>query len=709
MSYPKLVLAMSTFLACPALAQQQPAAELEPISVQGRPDGTVRTTAGDVKGYRALSATSATKTALPLRQIPQSIEVVPRSVIDDQGVTSIGEALKNVSGTVGQPAFQTPVYNSNYIRGFVAEQYLDGITTYLTSGDPNSFGDVERIEVLKGPNAILYGGGSGTPLGGVINVISKFPTPDRFLEVGAAVGSHGYYAPSFDFNQPLTRDGTALFRATGTYVKSRSEIDRIDTERYSINPTLTLTNNGGTTLTLQGRLSRWQQPEYQGLPAFGTVTGPFRLNRKLFIGNPDVPDSYSRAKSITATLSHEFNDTWSSDTKIRYGTSAFRQLSQIVTSNAPDAGASSWQLHNSDVEEKRGEFSISSHVLGKASYGAFDNKLLLGADYSRISERATMYFEGPVGAVDLLAPGMWPAYRRPFGSAVSDGDNVYRTFGGFAQLQSTVANRLHLLAGLRLARLEIDQYSPLGPRHDFTGKTKLLPRIGAVFDLTDQLSIFADYSEGLKGNPFYVYAGSAVPEASSQYEAGLKFDLGHGLSGSAAAFHIERSNVPVTNPADPYGLTSLAIGEQRSQGFDADINWQPDEHWKILANYAYVDAQLTKDIPGGAAAGGKLVAIPQHSGGLWVDYSFGGALDGWSVGAGLHAASGSPLDLANTYRTKPYVTADAAIRYKREGFSANLVIKNLTDERHYTPYMYLIGGAAPAPGRSALFNIAQRF
>ena len=302
-------------LVAPALAQDNAnqTITLAPIIIEtqgeGQPDGVTRTTAGAVKGYRALTAKSATQTETPLRQIPQSIAIVPRSVLDDQGITTIGEALKNVSGAVGQHGLQTPVYNTNYIRGFAAEQYLDGMTTYTQSGDPNAFAGVERIEVLKGPNAILYGGGRGTPLGGVINVVSKLPTAERFVEIGSTAGSYDYYAPYFDVNQPLNKDGTVLFRATGSYVKSASEIDVIDTKRYSLNPTLTLTNNDDTTLTLQGRISRWQQPEYQGLPTVGTITGPFRLDRNLFIGNPDVPDAYSDTKSITVSLDHDFNET----------------------------------------------------------------------------------------------------------------------------------------------------------------------------------------------------------------------------------------------------------------------------------------------------------------------------------------------------------------------------------------------------------------
>jgi len=496
--------------------------------------------------------------------------------------------LKNVSGAVGQHGLQTPVYNTNYIRGFAAERYLDGMTTYIQSGDPNAFADVERIEVLKGPNAILYGGGSGTPLGGVINVVSKLPTAERFVEIGGTAGSYDYYAPYFDVNQPLNKDATVLFRATGSYVKSASEIDMIDTKRYSLNPTLTLTNNGDTTLTLQGRISRWQQPEYQGLPTVGTITGPFRLDRNLFIGNPDVPDAYSDTKSITVSLDHGFNETWSSNTRLRYGKSSYNQLSQTIISNAPDAGASTSSLYNSEVDEDREEIAISSSLLGEFSSGLVDNKLLLGVDFSRLSEAAIMYFDGPVGTVDLLNPGPWPTYTRPTGMAMTDGDNVYRTYGTYAQVQSTIADRLHLLGGVRLARLEIDQYSPTYLRSDYTANTKLLPRVGAVFDITEQVSVFADYSEGMKGNPFVFYSGAAQPETSRQYEAGVKFDLDYGLSGSAAVFNIDRSNVPRPQrsfrPDEPrHRAATRAVSTQNSPGsrMNTGRSWPTTPMWML--------------------------------------------------------------------------------------------------------------------------------
>lgn len=698
---------LTTQISSIAFAQSQTETTLEPIIIEGvKSDRITATTAGDVDGYRALTSSSATLTDVPLKQVPKSVQVVPRSVLDDQGVTSINDALKNVSGAVGQPALQTPAYNASYIRGFLADQYIDGMSTYLNTGDPNSMVDVERIEVLKGASSILYGGGTGAAPGGIINIVSKQPTDERFTEIGGTIGSNGYYAPFFDINQPLNHEGTILFRMTGTYVKSGSNVNVIDTDRYSINPTVTFARDEDTKLTLQVRLSKWQQQEYQGLPTYGTVAGPFRIDRDLFIGNPNVPDSSSEAKSITATLDHRFDETWSSSTKVRLGTNAYTQRSQIFISATPDLGSSTWSLANYEGHDSYDEFSVSSHILGEFDTGSFENKLLLGADYSSLKEDLTSSIDYYIGSVDLTNPGSWPEFTTPV-SAPTVQNNQYLTYGAFAQLQSTYADRLHVLASLRLARVEIDQNST-ATGEDYTGKTKLLPQLGAVYDLTDQVSIFADYGQGMKGNPFYAFSEKAQPEFSRQYQAGLKFEFDNGFSGSAAVFQIERKNVPVLDTSTL--STFLPIGNDRSRGVDAELTWQPDDHWKIIANYAYVDAELTKDIPD-AAAGNHLIMIPSHSGGVWASYSFGenGPLKNWTIGAGLHAASGSYANPSNSYKTESYVTTDAAIGYKKNGFSANLVVKNLTDEKYYLPYQYLTYGVAPAAGRSAFLTISQRF
>jgi iron complex outermembrane receptor protein len=714
-----LLIAAAVSLAIDAAYAQTP--KLPEVVVVESPDTgppVEQTTAGPVKGYQALTGTSATRTETPLEEIPQSINVITRSLMTDQNNLTVTEALRNVSGVQGTNALQTPAYDSTYIRGFAAEQWIDGISTYYNAGNRDSLINAERVEVLKGPNAILYGGGVGSPVGGVVNIVSKLPTNTAFYHVGIIGGSHNYYQPFFDVNQPLNEEGTVLFRMTGAYTSANSFIDVLDTKAYSIYPTLTLTNRTDTTLTIQGRLSDWKQQEYQGLPATGTLTGPFRISRSLFPGPADIPKSYSKVQSGTVALDHKFNEVWSANIQARASKTEFTEIAQNYVgtdfaANTPSFPPSSWNLLNLLLTQEQREVTVAANTLAQFTAGATQNKLLLGLDYSRLTDKGYMYANFndliTLGLVDLANPNpAFPPYVPPGPTAantVVDGDNTYTTSGAYAQIQSTIGNRLHLLAGLRVTNLKIDSVSPVAARTDVTDTTKVLPRIGAAYEIVQGLSAFAGYSEGLKANPFVFYAGTPQPEESKQAEGGIKFNTNFGLSGSAAIFQIDRTGVPVA-----VGLTSQPIGEQRSRGFDTDILWQPNRNWQLLANYAHIDATFTKTIPGVTLAGNHLNIVPQNSGRFWANYKFNpGPLGGWRIGAGVYAASGAYVDNANVFKTEGYFTVDSTIAYESKHFDASISVKNLTGENYYVPFVYYGGRVAPSDDRSAYARIAFKF
>ncbi|PNG27576.1 TonB-dependent siderophore receptor [Methylocella silvestris] len=677
-----------------------------------------QTTAGPVQGYRALTAESATRTNTPINEIPQSIQVIPRSLIDDQDSLSVTEALRNVSGVVGTNVLQTPAFNSTYIRGFPADHWVDGLTTFYNGGDRDSLVNVERIEVLKGPNAILYGGGAGAPLGGVVNLVSKLPTDKAFAEMGMSFGSFTFLQPYFDINTPITQDGTVLFRITGEYTSANSFIDVIETNRYSFNPTLTFTNKSDTTLTLQGRVTSWEQQEYQGLPATGTVTGPFRLNPDLFAGPSDIPKSYSRVQSVTANFDHSFNEVWSTNVQARVSNTEFKELAQNFTSgfdfagNSPALPVAYWNIMNMALYQQQKEVTLAASSLLKFNVGPTENKLLLGADYSRVTDTGYMYGDlndiFTLGYVNLLNPA-FPSFVEPGpgvnnANLIAGGDNTYLTAGGYAQLQTTAWERIHLLGGLRVANLQIENGSTTSRTLQNADASAILPRAGAVIDIVGGFSVFASYSQGLKGNPFTIYVGAPTPERSEQVEAGAKFDLGYGFTGSAAVFDINRTGVPVFT-----GVAYEGIGKQRSRGVETDLLWQPDSHWKVLANYSYINAILLNDIPGTAPAGSTLNIVPPHSGRLWVNYSFDGPLQGWSLGAGVYAASGAYVDLANLYRTNAYFTVDATLSYQKDNFAASVTVKNLTGEQYYVPYNYYGGRVATGDARGVYGKVSWKF
>ncbi|MBL8416819.1 MAG: TonB-dependent siderophore receptor [Dechloromonas sp.] len=677
-----------------------------------------QTTAGPVRGYQALTAVSATRTPTPLEEIPQSIQVITRQLMSDQNNLTVSDALRNVSGVQGTNPLQTPAYNSTYIRGFAAEQWIDGMTTFYNGGNRDSLINAERIEVLKGPSAILYGGGSGSPVGGVVNIVSKLPTSSAFYNAGIVVGSHSYYQPYFDVNQPLNADGTVLFRMTGAYTGADSFIDVLNTSAYSVSPTLMFTNNSDTRLILQAQFTDWRQQEYQALPATGTLTGGFRIANSLFPGPADIPKSYSKTTSGTVQLEHTFDKVWSGSIKARASKTEYSELAQNYVgtdfaANTPSFPPSFWNLLNLDLSQEQTEFSVTANMLAQFDYGVSRNKVVFGLDYSRVKDQGYMLADFndffTLGFVDLASPNpAFQPYVRPSNTpmnTVADGDNTYTTTGAYVQLQSTIWDRLNVLAALRVANLKIDSYSPVFMRSDVTDTTKVLPRIGVAYEVAGGVSVFAGYSEGMKGNPFIFYAGTPKPEESKQLEGGVKFNTVFGLSGSAALFQIDRTGVPVS-----VGLASVPEGEQRSRGFDMDLLWQPNRNWQVLANYAHINATLTNAVPGVAPAGNQLNIVPENSGRLWVNYRFGpGTLEGWRIGAGIYAASSAYVDLANQFTTSGYYTADATVGYESRHFDISVTGRNLTGQDYYVPYNYYGGRVAPGDDRSVFANLALKF
>jgi iron complex outermembrane receptor protein len=735
-----------------ALGTYNPALDLPGLKL---PPGTTVTTAGPVYGYEALSAFSSTKTATPIEQIPQSIQVIPKSVIEDQRNLTVSESLHNASNVQG--VNDLSIGNTDLqplkLRGFSAEQWLDGLPVNYDAGYRDAFANVERIEVLKGPSAILYGGGPGAPVGGAVNVISKLPTNVAGGEFGFIFGSDSYLRPYFDINQPIATDGTVLFRLTGEYTSADSFVDVLDQDSYSINPTLTLTNKTDTTLTIQGRKSRTMQQAYQGLPAVGTVAGDFRIDRDLYIGPADIPKSTTEVESVTTTLDHRINSIWSFNVKGRWSRSSFDQNSQTTFTASPDLAIlgmpSTWSLTNVELAQEQEEFTINPNLQARFGVGPTRNTLLFGADYSHVTDKGHMFADSlglftfasclqsppaadpfcilstpnPFPGVDLTNPSFPITYSDPregVGEFFSyfNFDNTYETKGGYVQLQSTVYDSIHLLAGARLANIDIDYFEkslydsngfPLPPAHFTTDTTKVLPRVGAVVDLTSDISVYASYSEGMRWVGFSQSVSQPLPEESQQREAGIKFNFDHKLSGTMAVFEIDRSNVPALS-----GPGVSVLTDQKARGFETDLIWQPNRNWSFLASYGYTHAEFAGDfydVGSGTIVreGTPLPSVPAHSGRLWANYAFDGQLKGFSAGAGLYASSGAYVDNANFYETGAYYTVDAKVGYENERFAASFNVKNLTDQEYFVPYAWLGGQVAPGADRAYYGTVVYKY
>ncbi|MEE7624731.1 TonB-dependent receptor [Methylobacter sp. Wu8] len=674
---------------------------LKPVTVTGK-------AGDDPRSYRATHSSASTKTDTPIMETPQSIQVIKRSLIDDQQNITVSESLRNVSGVVpNTPAF-TPASDMTLIRGFAAEQLVDGFTQYRNPGDRESTVNIERLEVLKGTNGILYSGGSGSPVGGLVSIVSKLPQAVASRELGFKVGTNSYYQPYVDINQPLTKN--ILARFTGEYTNAGSYLDTINTQRYNLNPTLTFTNNDTTSLTLHGKVSKWDQPEYPGLPATGTIAGNFSIPRTTFLGPADMPDSHSESNAVWGNFDHKFNDIWSLNLKARYSQAEFNEkLKEIYGGDGFAADrpffVNTWLLYNTELRQKQEEWSFLGNATAKFNAGPTKNTVLIGADHSDLDDRGFMDYTA-AGSVDLSNP----RFNTPYGPAGAGIDNMFvknTTYGGYTQLQSTIYNRLHLLTSVRVAHVGID-YSTLQGVDSSGGKTKFLPRAGGVFDLTDEYSLFVNYSEGMRGQPFVNFVGAPQPEESTTIEGGLKFNIAHQLSGQIAGYQIERSNVAVTDTAD-LQRRSKAAGQQRSRGIETDMTWQATDALSILANYAHTDARFTDNLAG-VPEGNKLALVPEDSGRLWVNYRFQQpVIKGLSIGGGLYAQGRAQLSNNNTFSSDGYHSFDASIAYEYQRFKVAATVKNLTDNHYFQPYGYLGGHVIPSEGTSAYVTGSVKF
>lgn len=703
-----------------------------PAAQNGSGPPVRNTTAGPVRGYQALT-TRATRFETPIQHLPMSVQVIPRKVIDDQAAISQSEVFRNVSGL--QPL--DPLFPGGLgvkLRGMQAERFVDGLPNYYDFGVRDLLVNVERVEVIKGPASILFQGGQ-SPVGGVVNIISKLPTADRFAEVGVRGGGYAYGSPYIDINQPLNESGTALFRLTGQYETTHSVVDVVHRRSYTLNPTLKFTDNDTTSLIIQGYLSRRDQPDYPGLPAVGAIDRSFyAIRRTAFLANPGLPATGTETSGVTVRLEHKFDETFSTFTAARFSSSKLYEPSQTTLGNEPTemdfgmfgvyGGPSKFYVLNTLMAQQLSEVSVTSSVLAKFDMGPLRNKLLVGGDFNRVWERGEMTGANATGPdpvfgafgfpalIDFRFP-VFPPYVTPYEgvrgtSLFSKIDNAYQNAGVTAQLQSTIFERLHFLGALRLAMVDIHSLEMASkPFREFnTSETKLLPRVGLTFDVVDWLSVYGSYSEGLRAVNFFNGPGGAAPkpEGSRQWEAGVKIDGFFGLSGTLAYFDLTRTNVPTTPPGS---LTQRQTGAQHSDGFEADLVWQPTANISFLGSFAHINARVSRDEEPDLV-NARLTGVPRNSGRLWGNYAFDGELKGWSFGAGFYAASGQVIELARPWSTSGYVTFDANLAYRHENFTFAITAKNIGDRRYFVQYPYLQGRVAPGDGRTLFASFSVR-
>jgi iron complex outermembrane receptor protein len=641
---------------------------------------------GEARGrYQVPNASSATRTDTPIRDTPAAIQVIPQTVIRDQQVVGINEALSNVSSVGFKGAIDSRGYNFT-IRGFDNVPVLrDGLRVYGGVQGIAETANLDRIEVLKGPAAILYG---DVQPGGVINLVSKPPLSTPFHEAEVQVGSRNLVRPRIDFTGPLTEDGKVLYRFNLLSQTNDSWRDyTTPLRRWSFAPTLTWKLNDRTDLTTFLEYVHEKTFADFGQIIVGNTLA--KVPRSRVPNNPDdsITNQYLR---VGYNLEHRLNENWKIRNSFSYQDSRFDYSAFALPFNI-NLNTNILGRAFADQDGISKVYSFQTNAIGKFATGSIQHTLLAGVDLAQSENQLTTkntFPSQPLVPFNIFAPN-YPVAPDESRLPLSN-DNLLkgRRLGIYLQDQlSLFDNKLIVLAGVRY-----DSIDRTNTNRTLTRLTEVrsqdsavTPRVGLLYRVAPDLSIYGSYSRSFNpaatefGLPLTVGGDVLAPETGEGFEAGVKAEfLNRKLALTFAYFDVRKQNVAVSDPQN-IGF-SIATGEQRSRGVELDVIGEILPGWNIIGSYAYIpDAEITKDTTP-ANVGSRLSNIPKHRASFWTTYEIQrGNLKGLGLGLGFNFVGERFGGLPTSYRADSYFLTNAAVFYRTGKWRFAVNVKNLFD------------------------------
>lgn len=655
-------------------------------------DDTIRigvTGTGD-EGYAPSNATSATRTDTPLREIPQSIQVIPRAVIEDRDATELGNALETAGSVVSNGGRGTSVFGPGFlIRGFENRGgiFRDGVEAFSLSA--LSTNDVERVEVLRGPASVLFG--RGEP-GGIISLVPKRPLSEPFYDVSANVDSFGGFEGAVDISGPLTQDRSLRYRLNVSYETINSFRDFVDGNRLLISPILTWDIGPNTSLDVYGQYTSDRETIDEGLVV--GENGILDLPRTRFLGEEFSEFSQDQF-NLGYRLNHTIDDNLTLRHALQYQQYSPRRYAPLFDSFDEATGELGRLAYFAGGDYQR--FSTNVEAVGQFNTGAVSHQVLFGVEYRNVLEQPEFQFDSyaPINVFNPVYTGL------PFAiEPVFFRDDTVRTFGIYLQDQMDILPNLKALAGIRYDTA--DQFrttQDIGePRNEFRQTDSAFsPRLGIVYEPIEPLSLYASYSTSFQ--PSFAASRNVDdstfdPERGRQFEIGAKADITDSLSFTLALFDIRRQNVQTPDPDDP--LFTVQTGEVTSRGIELGLGGEILPGWNITANYTALDAFVSQDnsIP----VGNRLANVPDHQLSLWNTYQIQeGSLEGLGAGLGLYYVSQRAGNSDNSFTVPSYFRTDAALFYRRNNWRAQINLENLFDTRYFTSSDQFLGVTPGAP------------
>ncbi len=632
---------------------------------------------GPVQGYRATRSASATKTDTPIRDIPQAISVVPAAVLEDLGSGDVERALEFAGGVSKQNDFGGLTLFEYSVRGFTtSEFYKDGFSVNRGYPSTPDAANLERIEVLKGPAASLYG--RGDP-GGTVNLVTKKPQHQAFTRLSANAGSWDRYRTSLDINTPLDDEGKLLSRLNLAVEDNHSFRDHVGSERLFAAPSLSWQLNPDTRLLLEAEVVRHSSVFDRGVVAPNNRLGS--VSRSTFLGEPSDGDIENDNNLIQASLEHALNDSWQVRLASHFKEGELGGYATEALSLASDQRTLTRRFRE---RETTWHDSITQLELrGELQLGGLQQQLLIGSEYENYRKNERVTEIRPRSDIDIYDP----VYGRPRPSGPRSGSDAHEQVQSHAlnlQDQIVFSERLRGVLGMRFERFDQSIDNKVNGVRSSQQHDALTQRAGLLYQLTPAVGLFANASTSFKPNNGLDRSDRPFdPEQGIGYEAGIKFDLlDDRLSTTLAAFHLTKENVLTADPVDASFQT--VAGEARSQGFDLQLSGQLTDALRIIGAFAFIDAEVTKG-DDALPAGSRLLGVARQSGSLLGVYEFqDGWLRGSDVGAAFSYVGDRSGQAGSDFSLPAYHTLDLLAHYPvSPRIKVGAHLNNLFDEKYY--------------------------
>lgn len=639
------------------------------------------------------SLVSAIKSGAALKDTPQTITVITDGLIRDQAMRNMADVVQYVPGVgmaQGEGNRDTPIFRGN---STTADMFIDGMRD-----DVQYFRDlynIESVEVLTGPNAMLFGrGGSG----GLLNRVSKQANWTNQRAASVQLGSWNKRRGTVDINQAFNEKTAA--RVTALSERDESFRNDYQARRWGINPTLTLRANDSTTLHFSAERFHDERTADRGVPSLDGQGRPRGGDRSSFFGDPDRSDTWADVEAVNLGFEYRPSEQVSLSNRTRLAD--YDKFYQNVFAGGPIKADGNVKISAYNNATRRQNLFNQTDLVLNLDTGRLHHTVLLGAELGRQETdnfRNTGFFTAaPLTShspTSAIIDARHPIYTGPiqFAQNATDADNhsVATVASGYAQDQIAFSSQWQAVLGLRFDRFNIDLDNH---RTDSALESRdhlLSPRTGLIYQPNKQLSWYSSYSvaylprSGDQLSSLTVSNQALDPEEFENLELGLKWQINTNLTASAAAYRLDRSNVAVVDPADSSRLILLSGPSQRVRGIELGISGQLSEHWSVMGGAAWQDAEILRDIRTSSTAllraGTVLAQVPERSASFWNRYDFNPT---WGVGLGAIYRSKVFTSTSNAVTLPAYTRFDAAVYWAvSQQVQVQLNVENLFDHHYF--------------------------